>query len=140
MGLKIKYLFQIRKKRRLSQFDLAELAGIAQSSLARYERGEMQPSLEVINSLARALNVTTDELINGPVSNDWELRIKISKERVIEMGIKGSSAELSIGDDAMAITLSAGYDLWEDDVKFEGLVEQLRNKRQAALKLRKEGW
>ena len=120
--------------------ELANLINVAQSSLARYERGEMQPSLEVINALSKVLNVTTDELINGPVSNDWELKIKISKESVIEVGNMGSSAEISVGDTAMAITLSANYDLWQDDAKFEGLVEQLRTKRQAALKLRKESW
>ena len=58
----------------------------------------------------------------------------------IDMTGTGSTATLNIGDTAMAITLSAGYPLWEDDEEFEGLIEDLRRKRQLGLKTRKEGW
>ena len=51
-----------------------------------------------------------------------------------------SSAVLNVSDDAMAITLSAGYELWEDDAKFEELIEDLRRKRTIGLKTRKEDW
>lgn len=54
--------------------------------------------------------------------------------------VKKSSAVLNIGDDAMAITLSAPYELWEDDVKFEELLADLRKKRATGLKTRREDW
>ena len=51
-----------------------------------------------------------------------------------------SSAVLNVGDDAMAITLSASYELWENDAEFEKLIEQLRRKRATGLKTRREDW
>ena len=47
-------------------------------------------------------------------------------------------ATLSIKD--KTISLTATYDLWEDDVKLERLIEMLSARRSAGLKLRKEGW
>lgn len=129
-----------RKKANLTQPELASLLRVSFSTLRRWEAYGGQPRADELKRICEVLNCTETELINGPVSNDWELRIKISKERVIEVGNIGSSAEINVGDTAMAITLSANYDLWEDDAKFEGLVEQLRTKRKAALKLRKESW
>lgn len=136
----MKWLKYFREKSGLSMNKLSELLQVKLNTIWRWENGRASPSVEMAQKLAKILNVTETELINGPVSNDWELKIKISKESVIEVGNIGSSAEISVGDTAMAITLSANYDLWEDDAKFEGLVEQLRNKRQAALRLRKESW
>ena len=40
----------------------------------------------------------------------------------------------------MGLTLSASYDLWEDDAKFENLLEQIRHKRAVGLKIRREEW
>ena len=134
----MKYLAIIRKQRNLTQFDLAEMVGLQTNSIARYERGEVQPSIEIASSIAKALNVTVDELLNGFLSEDWELKIKIAKEGVIEMSGLRPSAEVNVGDKGIAVTLSGSYELWADDTKFENFVEQLRNKRQAALKFYKE--
>ena len=136
----MKWLKYFREKSDLSMNKLSELLHVKLNTIWRWENGRASPSVDMARELAKILNVTETELLNGPVSNDWELRIKISKEKVIEVGNIGSSAEINVGDTAMAITLSADYDLWEDDAKFEGLVEQLRTKRKAALKLRKESW
>ena len=79
--------------------------------------------------------------MNGPVSEDWEVKIKIAKEGVIEVGKLGNSVELSVGDIGMAVTVSGSYDVWEDDAKFEAqVIENLRKKRIAGLKLYKEAF
>ena len=62
----MKYLSLFRKKRGLTQFELSELSGIASNTIARYEREEIKPSLEAANLLSQALNITVDELLNGP--------------------------------------------------------------------------
>ena len=136
----MKYLSSIRKRQGLTQSDLAEMVGIGMNSIARYERGEVQPSIEIANLIAQVLGVTVEELLNGPSSENWELRILMKKEGVIDMTSKQSSAVLNISDEAMAITLSAGYELWKDEAKFEELIEQLRRKRAIGLKMRKEEW
>lgn len=121
----LKYLAFFRKERGLTQAMLAEMANIGVNSIARYERDEIKPSIETANIIAHILGVTVEELLSGPSLETWELKILMKKEGVIDMTEKKSSAVLNIGDEAMAITLSAGYELWEDDAKFEELIEQL---------------
>ena len=136
----MEYLFKIRKKKGLSQAELAFLAGIAQSSLARYERGEMQPTIEVVKKIADVLNVSIEELLNGSQSEEWKLEIKLSKEGVIDVSGLKPSAEINVGDKGIAVTLSGSYELWADDAKFENFIEQLKSKRQAALKFYQEAF
>lgn len=54
---------EIRKERGLSQVELAAKVGIDRSYMGFLERGERNPSLEVIAKIAEALNVTPDELL-----------------------------------------------------------------------------
>ena len=136
----MKYLFEIRKERGFSHAELADLVGIAQSSLARYERGEMQPTIEVVKKIADVLNVSIDELLNGLQSNEWILKIKLAKEGVINVSGLKTSAEFSVGDKGIAITLSGSYELWADDTNFEKVIEQMRQKRASALKFYKENF
>lgn len=75
----MKYLAEIRKENGLTQFELAELVGVGANSIARYERGEVQPSVDVGMAIAKILHVDLIELFEGPkkdkitirVSHDW---------------------------------------------------------------------
>jgi transcriptional regulator with XRE-family HTH domain len=52
-----------RRLRRLTQLELAERAGVAQSVVSKLERGTLtNPSTDVLRRLARALNVSMDYL------------------------------------------------------------------------------
>ena len=133
-------LKELRKQARLSQSNFADLVGVSFMTIRRWESGEVIPRMNEIKQICEVLQVSESELLNGPASENWELKILMKKEGVIDMTSKTSSAVLNIGEDAMAITLSAGYELWEDDAKFEELIEQLRKKRKVGLKTRKEDW
>ena len=140
-----KCLQMLRKKANLIQPELAELIGVSVVTLKRWETGVRTPRIEEIKKLCEVLGCTESELLNGPASQNWELRMVVSKTGdkeggTVDMTGTGSTATLSIGDNAMAITLSADYTLWEDDAKFEVLMEDIRRKRQLGLKTRKEGW
>ena len=75
----MKYLAEIRKENGLTQFELADLVGVGANSIARYERGEVQPSVDVGMAIAKILHVDLIELFEGPkkdkitirVSHDW---------------------------------------------------------------------
>lgn len=54
---------ELRKQRELSQVELAAKVGIDRSYMGFLERGERNPSLEVIAKIAEALSVTPDELL-----------------------------------------------------------------------------
>ena len=88
----LKYLAYFRKKQGVTQAKLAEMVNIGVNSIARYERDEIKPSIETANVIAQVLGVTVEELLNGPSSENWELRILMKKEGVIDMTSKKSSA------------------------------------------------
>ena len=58
-------LEMIRKKRGLTQMELAGRLNIRQSTISNIETGIRAPSLRLLCKLAEALGVTVDELING---------------------------------------------------------------------------
>ena len=53
----------IRINRRMTQARLAEITGISRININRYENQEINPGLESVIKIARALGVTVDELI-----------------------------------------------------------------------------
>lgn len=134
-----------RRKNRLTQEKLSELASCSVDTLQRWENGTREPKASDIMKLCEILHCTESELLNSPADASWELRLVMRRagdpqEGVMEMTTNGSNAALYMEDSKMAIMLSADYALWEDDVQFEELIEQLRRKRTLGLKSRKEGW
>jgi transcriptional regulator with XRE-family HTH domain len=60
-----KRLIELRKKKRLSQTELAKQIGVSYVQIGRYETKGTQPPGEVLNKLANTLGTTIDYLING---------------------------------------------------------------------------
>lgn len=58
-----------RRRRNLSQTELAEMAHISTSYVSYLENGERNMSLEIFVELANALNVSTDELLMDNLPN-----------------------------------------------------------------------
>jgi transcriptional regulator with XRE-family HTH domain len=53
----------IRKKKSISQADLGKLIGTSGDVIGRYERGDIKPSIEVVQKIADALEVSIDYLV-----------------------------------------------------------------------------
>ena len=53
----------IRTMRDMTQARLAEITGISRINIIRYENHEINPGLESFVKIARALNVTVDDLV-----------------------------------------------------------------------------
>lgn len=73
-------LIQLRKARNLTQQALADAVQVHLNQIKRYEAGTTQPHLDVLIRLAKALHVTTDELLfdeseRGP-SDDLALQFE----------------------------------------------------------------
>ena len=135
----------LRKKVGLNQAELAERSGVSYITVRRWEAGDRSPRMEEIKRLAEALNVTEAELLNGQSEMNWELKLIFRKEGEVKGGTIDMSGNtittaLTVGDRAISLELGAPIELWEDDAKFEGLIDQLRKRRVAGLKTRKEGW
>lgn len=62
----------IRRNQGLTQAELAEKCGVTQQAIQRVETGKVNPSFNLLLSLASALHVSTDELVNGNETTEWE--------------------------------------------------------------------
>jgi len=58
MGIK-----KMRQKRGLTQKNLAELLGVKQSHISRWEAGTYQPNATTLKKMAEVLNCRIDDLI-----------------------------------------------------------------------------
>lgn len=59
----------LMKEKKLTQKELAKLAGITEASMSKYLSGERTPRIDVIVNLSNALGVTTDELIGKDIED-----------------------------------------------------------------------
>ena len=62
LGMRIKYLRSIKK---WSQEDLALEAGINKNYLSDLERGSRNPTVKVLDKIAKTLGITLEELFKG---------------------------------------------------------------------------
>ncbi|WFE99840.1 XRE family transcriptional regulator [Micromonospora sp. WMMD964] len=69
-------LRQLRQRRNITLTDLAEETGISASTLSRLEAGLRRPTLEQLLPLARAHNVTIDELVDAPLTGDPRINLR----------------------------------------------------------------
>ena len=74
-------LLEARKKRGLSQGELADYLGTKGPAIGRYERDEMKPSIEVAAKMANYLEVSLDYLVG---KTDIEVDPKTAK-RILEV-------------------------------------------------------
>ena len=64
-----------RKKRKISQEELAKRLSVHAPIIGRYERGEVKPSVEIAAKIAKALDVSLDYLVGN---SDAELDQKLA--------------------------------------------------------------
>ncbi len=79
IGEKIQIL---REERNLKQKELAELAGITEATLSRYENGKREPKGEIISKLANVLNVSTDYLLgrNDIITSSVHTKVNLAEQ------------------------------------------------------------
>ena len=62
---------EARKRSRLTQADLAALAGTTQSAIARLEKGVTSPSFDDIIRMLRLMDLDLDFMLVGRDDSDW---------------------------------------------------------------------
>lgn len=70
MDLFGKNLARLRKQRKLTQQQLADLLDVQQRLIGRWETGEGKPQFDYLVKLADVLEVNIDDLIRGSASNE----------------------------------------------------------------------
>jgi transcriptional regulator with XRE-family HTH domain len=78
----------------LSQSELEELSGIPKARLSRYENGHVEPSIQTLARLARALNVSEASLL-GDRRAAMEDFFRVLEERGVSITSKEQAARLA---------------------------------------------
>ena len=69
-------LRQLRSDRNVTLTELAEETGISASTLSRLESGLRRPTLQQLLPLARAYNLTLDDLVDAPPTGDPRINLR----------------------------------------------------------------
>lgn len=99
IGSRIK---DLRKKHQLTQKQLGDLCGMADSAIRRYENGNGNPTKRTLARIANALNVSVAELL-GDVSGDSILNPQLINElhsfKTAIVVVKDGNLEFLYGSD-----------------------------------------
>ena len=62
-------IMELRKKKGLSQENLAELVGVARQTISKWELGETSPDLKQAKELSNVFKVSLDELVSNDIKD-----------------------------------------------------------------------
>lgn len=65
-----KFIATSRKKKNLTQEQLAEILNVNNRTISRWENGRNMPDISLFKLLCKTLDISVEELINGEVSNN----------------------------------------------------------------------
>lgn len=125
----MKGLAQLRIKKGLTQSELGEAIDSDGNSISRYERGIVKPSIEIAERLAAFFNVSVDELLNGPTTNEWKINIIWEVEEMQTLDVKKDEFTVGFRPDGDIM-------LWgsiPSDKTLDEAAEQIRNEVAAAM-------
>ena len=102
---------EARKKKDLTQQELADLSHVSVKQIANIEKGKMNPSYLILRALAKVLHISLDTLINPDVT--------LEDEGVNQMKMLYSSCPPEMRDTQLHHTQEMVKELTELSEKFE---------------------
>ena len=100
-------VIKYREEKGLTQAQLSELAGITTRQIQNYEGGKARPRLDAAEKIAKALNITTDELLGNA-----DMLVAQAAEKY---GARGAKQAQQLTDELTG--LFTGGDLAEEDME-----------------------
>ena len=79
-----KYIASLRKKKNMTQEELAEKLGVNNRSVSRWENGKCMPDLSLLTPLSKELGTNINDLISGEDVNQNIYQEKF-EENVVDM-------------------------------------------------------
>ena len=77
----------LRMRKGLTQKELADLLHVTSQAVSRWEKGDVEPSIDTISEMASIFEVTTDEIIGGPDKKPKpEVVTEVKEKVVVEQG------------------------------------------------------
>ena len=77
-----KFIAECRKKKKLTQSDLAESLGVTDRSISNWENGKNMPDLSLFKPLCAKLDITINELLSGEKLNKEDYQDKLEENIV----------------------------------------------------------
>lgn len=95
---------ELMKNQGINQKKLSQLSGITEASISRYLKGERAARLDIIINFAKALNVTTEYLLN----DDEETNLKPYQEIATAIARNGNGLTAEEKNQLIALILGNG--------------------------------
>ena len=95
---------QLMNNQGINQKKLSQLSGITEASISRYLKGERTARLDIIINFAKALNVTTEYLLN----DDEETDLKPYQEIATAIARNGNALTAEEKNQLIALILRNG--------------------------------
>ena len=95
---------QLMNNQGINQKRLSQLSGITEASISRYLKGERAARLDIIINFAKALNVTTEYLLN----DDEETDLKPYREIATVIARNGNALTAEEKNQLIALILGNG--------------------------------
>ena len=86
-----KFIAQCRKEKGYTQAQLAELLGVSNKSISRWENGNTMPDISLYEPLCKALDIEVSELLYGKRMNADE---KVTHGEKSALNVLGTKAQL----------------------------------------------
>ena len=77
-----KFIAENRKKKKLTQSELAEKLGVTDRSISNWENGKNMPDLSLFKPLCDILGITINELMSGENINEQEYNQKLEENLI----------------------------------------------------------
>ena len=77
-------LAELRKERKITQLELAEMFGYTDKAISKWERGLSFPDITMLNVLAEFFEVDVSELLNGEKGTKKDIDIDKAISEAIE--------------------------------------------------------
>lgn len=135
-------ILMLREKQDITQKELADLVGITEATVSRYENDQRKPRGEILIKLAKVLNISTDYLLDENItyddittnSNELSKKEIIDIEKAAEKMIKAidNNQELqfcdTIADDEDKAYIKEAYQKFLSDVRVYNKLKYTPNK------------
>lgn len=77
----------LRKKKNMTQDELAEKLNVTRQAVSNWENGKTQPDVETLTRLAEAFDVSVERLIYGKEKPRWHFAVNFQPQQTIELGM-----------------------------------------------------
>ncbi|PGT60348.1 transcriptional regulator [Bacillus cereus] len=100
-----KKISELRKNKKLSQYELADRLGFSRGKLANYEQGTREPDYETLKKIADFFDVSTDYLLDRATKKEENINefstLPFKKTRDIAHNLEKALEELENSEDAL---------------------------------------